>query len=80
MAHVTKRFGLLVLLTLVVAGCATTAALRSGERAEFAQDYDLAVAGIHQGTSKGSPESFRSPGLERVKVRARSRTSNAVGA
>ena len=33
----------LFLLAIFVAGCATTAALRSGERAELAQDYDRAV-------------------------------------
>jgi len=36
-----KRFH--VLIALVLTGCATSAAFRSGERAERRQDYDRAV-------------------------------------
>ena len=42
----TRRFvnsSIQLLLAIALAGCATTAALRSGERAELAQDYDRAV-------------------------------------
>ena len=42
MAHATKRL-LLLLATITLAGCATTSALRSGEDAEAAQDYDRAI-------------------------------------
>ena len=42
MAHATKRL-LLLLATITLAGCATTSALRSGENAEAAQDYDRAI-------------------------------------
>lgn len=33
----------ILLVSLLFAGCATTGAVRAGERAELAQDYDRAV-------------------------------------
>jgi len=44
MAHTTKRLAAPLALTITLAACATTGSLRSGERAEQAQDYDRAVA------------------------------------
>jgi len=41
-----KRFHILIALALT--GCATSAAFRSGERAERRQDYDRAVVDIKQ--------------------------------
>jgi general secretion pathway protein D len=70
MAHAIRRFGLPLLLTLGLAGCATTAALRSGERAEFAQDYDLAVAEYTKALQLNPDNRSARLGLERSKVRA----------
>ena len=70
MAHVIKHFALLVLLAILAAGCATTAALRSGERAEFAQDYDLAVAEYTKALQKNPDNRSARQGLERSKARA----------
>ena len=53
-----------------LAGCATTAAFRSGERAEFAQDYDLAVADYTRALQQNPDNRSARLGLERVKVRA----------
>jgi general secretion pathway protein D len=85
MAHVIKRLSLVVLLAIVAAGCATTAGLRSGERAEFAQDYDLAVAEYTKVLQKNPDNRSARQGLERSKVRAaenhysRGRQLNAAG-
>jgi predicted TPR repeat methyltransferase len=43
MLHPISRFAPLLLLSLLLAGCATTVAVRAGQRAELAQDYDRAV-------------------------------------
>ncbi len=70
MAHVIKQLSLVVLLTVLAAGCATTAALRSGERAEFAQDYDLAVAEYTKAVQKNPDNRSARQGLERARTRA----------
>jgi len=70
---------------MVAAGCATTAGLRSGERAEFAQDYDLAVAEYTKVLQKNPDNRSARQGLDRSKVRAaenhysRGRQLNAAG-
>jgi general secretion pathway protein D len=66
----TKRLALLLLLTTGLAGCATTAAFRSGERAEFAQDYDLAVAEYTKALQQNPDNRSARLALERTKVRA----------
>jgi general secretion pathway protein D len=43
MALANRRLSLLLFATLAFSACATTSALRSGENAEAAQDYDRAV-------------------------------------
>ena len=70
MAHVIKHLLLVVLLALVAAGCATTAALRYGERAEFAQDYDLAVGEYTKALLRNPDNRSARQGLERAKARA----------
>src|SRR5688572_13640921 len=70
MAHVIKRLLLVVLLAIVAAGCATTSALRSGERAEFAQDYDLAVAEYTKALQSNPDNRSARQGLQRSKLRA----------
>jgi general secretion pathway protein D len=69
MAHAT-RHALLLLLTLVVSGCATTAALRSGENAELAQDYDRAVVEYTKVLQEDPDNRAARLGLERAKLRA----------
>ena len=70
MAHVINRLSLVVLLAIVVAGCATTSALRSGERAEFAQNYDQAVAEYTRALQRNPDNRSARQGLERSKLRA----------
>jgi general secretion pathway protein D len=85
MAHATKRLSLLVLLAILAAGCATTAALRSGEQAEFAQDYDRAVIEYTRALQRDPDNRSARQGLERSKARAaenhysRGRQLNAAG-
>ena len=70
MAHVINRLFLVVLLAIVAAGCATTSALRSGERSEFAQDYDQAVADYTRALQSNPGNRSARQGLERSKLRA----------
>jgi hypothetical protein len=43
MTHQTSRLLSVLVLAAALTGCATAAALRSGQRAETLQDYDRAV-------------------------------------
>ena len=61
---------LVVLLTVALSGCATTAALRSGERAELAQDYDQAVVDYTRALQAHSNDPAARQGLERSRLRA----------
>ena len=54
----------------MLAGCATTAALRSGERAELAQDYDRAVVEYTRALQANPDDRAARQGLERSKLRA----------
>ncbi|MBI4266094.1 MAG: hypothetical protein HY657_17095 [Acidobacteria bacterium] len=68
-----RRFpGLLpfVLVALVSTGCATAAALRSGERAELAQDFDRAVVEYTRALQQDPDNRSARQGLERAKLRA----------
>ena len=69
MAHAI-RYALLLLLAVFVAGCATTAALRSGERAELGQQYDLAVVEYTKALQSDPDNTAARQGLERSKLRA----------
>jgi general secretion pathway protein D len=68
--HVSRQFLLATLPMLLLAGCATTAALRSGERAELARDYDLAVVEYTKALQQNRNNRAARQGLERSKLRA----------
>ena len=70
MAQATRRLPLLVLLTVALSGCATTAALRSGERAELAQDYDRAVMEYTRALQADPADRAAQQGLERSRLRS----------
>src|SRR5688572_8121843 len=81
MAHATERFFrlkphttpatlLCLALTLVLAGCASTAELRSGQNAELAQDYDRAVVDYTRALQQDPGNAAARQGLERSKLRA----------
>jgi general secretion pathway protein D len=55
---------------LLLAGCATSAALRSGERAEQAQDYDRAVVEYTKALRENPDRAATRSALERVRLRA----------
>ncbi len=65
----TRRPALALTLRLV-AGCATTAALRDGTRAEQAQDYDRAVVEYTKALQENPDDRDARQGLERAKLRA----------
>ena len=77
MAHPTNRLpghsaasGLLpVLLTVALSGCATSAALRSGENAELAQDYDRAVVEYTRALQANADDRSARQGLDRARLR-----------
>ena len=70
MAPATRRLPLLVLLTIALSGCATTAALRSGERAEVARDYDQAVVEYTRALQADPANRAAQQGLERSRLRS----------
>jgi general secretion pathway protein D len=57
-------------LSAVLGGCATTAALRSGQQAETLQDYDRAVVEYTKVLQKKPNDRDARQGLERAKARA----------
>jgi general secretion pathway protein D len=65
-----SRFPLLLLLTLAVSGCATTAALRSGEQAELDRDYDQAVMDYTRVLQADPSNANAQQGLERARLRS----------
>jgi general secretion pathway protein D len=70
MAHVNRRLPLILLATLTLAGCATTSALRSGENAEAAQDYDRAVVEYTRALQVDPDNRSARQGLERSTLRS----------
>ena len=70
MAQATRRLPLLVLLTVALSGCATTAALQSGERAELARDYDQAVVEYTRALQADPANRAAQQGLERSRLRS----------
>jgi len=70
MAQPVSRLPLLVLLTLALSGCATTAALRSGERAELDRDYDRAVMEYTRALQSDPSNAGAQQGLERSRIRS----------
>ncbi|MBI4887590.1 MAG: hypothetical protein HY824_10890, partial [Acidobacteria bacterium] len=69
MTHATSRLASL-LLTLALAGCATTGALRSASNAELAQDYDRAVVEYTRALQADPDNRSARYGLDRSKLRA----------
>jgi len=70
MALPTKRIAAALLLTTALSGCATTASLRSGQRAEQQQDYDRAVAEYTAALKRHPSDRTIQLSLERVRLRA----------
>ncbi len=70
MASPISRISLLVLLTCALSGCATTAALRSGERAELDRDYDQAVMEYTRALQADPSNASAQQGLERSRLRS----------
>jgi len=63
-----KRFH--VLIALLLTGCATSAAFRSGERAERRQDYDRAVLEYSKAVQEHPDNLGYRKGLQRARLRA----------
>src|SRR5688500_20136179 len=91
MAHATKRL-LLLLASITLAGCATTSALRSGENAEAAQDYDRAIVeytrvlktepenrDARQGLERSTPRSAQEHHTRGRRFHAAGRRNEALG-
>jgi general secretion pathway protein D len=70
MAHRTSQIAAVLALTTALAGCATTASYRSGERAEQTQDYDRAVAEYTAALKKHPNDRTTQLALDRAKLRA----------
>jgi tetratricopeptide (TPR) repeat protein len=70
MAHATRRFAFLVLLTIALAGCAARSAVRLGQDAELAQEYDRAVLEYTRALQADPDDRDARQGLARSKVRA----------
>ena len=70
MASPISRLPLLVLLTCVLSGCATAAALRSGEQAELDRDYDQAVMEYTRALQANPSDAGAQQGLERSRLRS----------
>ena len=84
-AQENSRLALLLSLTILVAGCATTGALRSAKNAEFARDYDRAVIEYTRVLQQDPDNRDARLGLERSKLRSaeehftRGRRQHATG-
>jgi general secretion pathway protein D len=69
-SHRSRTLLALLLCTLVLAGCATTAAFHRGREAEQRQDYDRAVAEYTQALRLAPGNLDARMGLERARLRA----------
>jgi general secretion pathway protein D len=70
MARASSRFASLVLTAAVLAGCATTAAMRAGQQAEAFQQYDRAVVEYTKVLQKRPDDQEARLSLQRAKLRA----------
>jgi general secretion pathway protein D len=70
MTHQIRRFLPLLAISLALSGCATAAALRTGQQAETLQDYDRAVVEYTKVLRKDPENRDARQGLERAKIRA----------
>ncbi len=64
------RLPLLLVLAIALSGCATRAALRSGERAELGRDYDRAVMEYTRALQADPSSQAAQQGLERSRLRS----------
>src|SRR5688572_3231827 len=69
MAH-AKPLAFLVLLTIALTGCATRGAVKLGEQAELAQQYDRAVLEYTRALQDDPDDRDAQQGLARTKLRA----------
>src|SRR5919108_5139179 len=70
MLHASSRLAPLLLVSLLLAGCATMAAVRAGQRAELARDYDRAVIEYTRALQADPDNREARHGLERARLRA----------
>jgi general secretion pathway protein D len=70
MPQLIRRFAVVMVAVALAGGCVTTGAMRSGQQAEFIQNYDQAVIEYTRALREkpGNPEVLRA--LERAKLRA----------
>jgi general secretion pathway protein D len=68
--HAEFALSCLLVAALAGAGCATTSAIRSGERAEQLQDYDLAVVEYTKALQRKPDDRHLREALQRAKLRA----------
>jgi general secretion pathway protein D len=65
-----NRLAALLVLTVVLTGCATTGALRAGQNAEFLQEYDRAILEYTKALREHPDNRDALQGLQRTKLRA----------
>jgi general secretion pathway protein D len=70
MVHRNNRFFALACSLVLLAGCATSGAFRSGQKAEQAQDYDLAVVEFTKAVRQRPDDRNAHLALDRAKLRA----------
>ena len=85
MTHASRQLLSALALSVALSGCATKAALRSGQQAETLQDYDRAIVEYTRALRKSPDNRDARQGLERAKTRSvqehftRGRRFEAVG-
>ena len=70
MANATNRLLLLLALSVAIAGCAASAAMRAGQNADLARDYDRAIVEYTKALQEDPDNRAAREGLEMAKVRS----------
>jgi len=70
MANATNRLLLLLALSGAIAGCAASAAMRAGQNADLARDYDRAIVEYTKALREDPDNRAAREGLEMAKVRS----------
>jgi general secretion pathway protein D len=70
MANATNRLLLLLALSVAIAGCAASAAMRAGQNADPARDYDRAIVEYTKALREDPDNRAAREGLEMAKVRS----------
>ena len=70
MANATNRLLLLLALSVAIAGCAASAAMRAGQNADLARDYDRAIVEYTKALREDPDNRAAREGLEMAKVRS----------